>query len=238
MFGLDAAEGESPRVAATLTTQRPGITNAVLREALAQGTREVRRTVAPDALYGGTLEFTTGEGTHSGGHRRPHLHLLWKHVDPSDGDRIRQSLAAPFKRLTGAHSHVVEEIRTPGAAVRYVAAHHLKEAQAPPPWWRGRRVWTSKGWWSQGAEETRRRAAEAFTENRLVWLAERELARELPAEMTGVPADVWDELLADRIERRRREALRWELVRVREVEHADPFTGEIRARAVEVVGRV
>jgi hypothetical protein len=238
MFGLDAAEGDSPKVAATITTQRPGVTNGVLREALAQGTREIRRTVAPDALYGGTLEFTTGEAARSGGVRRPHLHLLWKHVDPDDGDRIRQALTGPFKRLTGAHSHVVEEIRSPGRAVRYVAAHHLKESQAPPPSWRGRRVWTSKGWWSIGADETRRRASEAFRENRLVWLCERELANELREVEGSVPADVWDELLAGRIEKRRREALRWEVVRVREVEHADPFTGEIRARAVEVVGRV
>ena len=231
MFGLDA-EVVTPKVAATFTT-RDLVAVPVLGEAMRQTARRVR-DFAPDAKYGGTLEWTTGQTKYSAGRRRPHLHVLWKGVDVERVDDVHAVARDVWKRLTGAHSHKVEEIRTPGAAIRYVALHHLKEAQAPPPGWSGRRLWTSMGFWEGGAGETRRRAREVVSEFRLVKRCERELVDAWPE--GPIDGGLFDELLSERVATAKVERSRGRMVRVREVPVVDRTTGEVRHRLVEVQG--
>jgi len=238
MFGLDAdAAGSAPKVATTLTT-RDLVPLKVLGEALAQTTRKVRAEVGPDAKYGGTLEWTTGQAKKSGGHRRPHLHLLWKGVEEAEAAAIANAAADVFTRLTGAHSHTAEGIRTPGAAIRYVALHHLKEAQAPPPGWSGRRLWTSLGFWSLGAAETRERARAVVKDERVRFRIERELVRELEETPGAIPLEIWDELVEGRAAAARKSWRGVVAVRVRERDVIDTTTGEVRRVLVEVDGDV
>jgi hypothetical protein len=233
MFGLDA-EVTTPKLATTFTT-RDLVGIPVLREAMAQTTRKVRAEIAPDAKYGGTLEWTSGQTKYSGGRRRPHLHLLWKGLDGGHADDVHAIAVEVWKRLTGAHSHTSEEIRTPGAAIRYVALHHLKEQQAPPPGWSGRRLWTSMGWWEAGAEETRARARAIVAEERLRRKVERQLIELAP---DGLPEWIFEELLATRVEEQRVTRGRVTTVRVREVEEVDRTTGVVTRRLMEVLGDV
>jgi len=233
MFGLDA-EVTTPSIATTFTT-RDLVPIKTLGEAIAQTARGVRAEFGAEVKYGGTLEWTTGRTQYSGGHRRPHLHLLWKGLDDHQADDVK-SIATPiWKRLTGAHSHTSEAIRTPGAAIRYVALHHLKEGQAPPPTFKGRRLWTSIGWWEGGAAETRKRARAIVAEERLIRRCERELADVVP---DGLDSAIFDELLVDRVERARVDRGRVVTVKVREVQEVDRETGVVTRRLREVLGDV
>lgn len=232
MFGLDA-EVVAPRVVSTFTTADL-VPVKTLGEAMAQIARRVRGEVAEGAKYGGILEWTTGEGPLSGGHRRPHVHALWKGVDPAMCRAVETIARDVLLRLAGAHRQTAEEIRSAGAVIGYVAAHHLKPSQGPPLGFSGRRVWTSKGWWEGGAVETRARAKGIVAERRLVSRCERALDAALPE--GEVPGDVWDELLAARVERERQR--KPQLVKVREVQVVDHETGELQRRLVEVVGEV
>jgi hypothetical protein len=161
--------------------------------------------------------------------------LLWKGLDGEHADDVHAIAVEVWKRLTGAHSHTSEEIHTPGAAIRYVALHHLKEAQAPPLGWSGRRLWTSHGWWEAGADETRARAREVVSEERLRWKVERKLIEDAP---DGLPEWLFDEVLASRVDTERVVRGRVTTVRVREVEEVNRATGEITRRLREVVGDV
>jgi hypothetical protein len=233
MFGLDA-EVVAPQIATTFTT-RDLVGVPVLREAMAQTARKVRVEIAREAKYGGTLEWTTGQTKYSGGHRRPHLHLLWKGLDENDADDVRAIATEVWQRLTGAHSHTSEAIRTPGAAIRYVALHHLKEGQAPPLGFTGRRLWTSLGWWEGGALETRTRARAVVVDERLRRRCERELLEQVP---DGLDEGLFDELLAGKLDEARKTRGQVRAVRVREVVEVDHETGVITNRLREVVGDV
>ena len=230
MFGVDATE-LVPSIAMTTTT-RDVVTPADLREGQAQMVRRIRREVAPSARYCAIIEWTQGTTRWSGGIRRPHLHSLWKGLRPVDSDAVREIATEVWLRVAGADSHTCEEIRTPGGAVAYVARHHFKVSQSPPPGWAGKRLRPCKGWWELGAGETRSRAEALVRDRGLLGRIEHELADELPAAL--VDETTWDELVTARFDARRRETV--ELVRVREVEEVDPSTGVVQRRLVEVEG--
>ena len=132
MVGLDA-RNEQPQVCSTFTT-RDHVTPSLLREAMAQIVRLVRSECGP-ARYCSFVEFTTGRGPRAGGVRRPHLHALWKDVDPEAAPVVAGVAAHVLERMAGAWRHDVQEIRTPAGAAMYVASHHLKESQSPPAEW-------------------------------------------------------------------------------------------------------
>lgn len=233
MFGVDAAE-LLPSVAMTTTT-RDVVTPADLREGQAQMVRRIRREVAPGARYCAIIEWTQGTTRWSGGLRRPHFHSLWKGLQPADSDSVRQIATEVWLRIAGADSHTCEEIRTPGGAVAYVARHHFKVSQSPPPGWSGKRLRPCKGWWELGAAETRARAETLVRDRGLIRRIEQELADRL-SPTTLVDETTWDELVKTRLELRRRETVA--LVHVREVEEIDARTGELHRRAVEVGGEL
>lgn len=211
MVGLDA-QVEQPRIVTTFTTRNP-TTMPQLREAQAQIARLVRVELGP-VRYCSFLEFTTGKAARSGGRRRPHLHALWKDCDPDSAPLLAGAAASVLERTTGAWRHDAEAIQTPAGATMYVARHHLKESQAPPPeWGRTRRLRPSRGYWSRPAAELRKEAAAVVRDRRLV--------AKLEASVNG--GDVPDEIL---------EAARSqpaaELVHVR----------ELNGRAMEVLGSI
>lgn len=189
MVGLDA-EVEQPRVVSTFTT-RDHVTPADLREASRAIMRQVRAQFGP-VEYCHFLEFTTGRAERSRGVRRPHLHTLWKGLAPDDGPLVSAIASYVLEKVSGAYRQEVEEIRTAGGAMHYVASHHMKESQAPPEWWGPtRRVRPSKGYWSwPGGQKQLREKAQAK-------VREKRVARALEAAMRAqdVPDDVLDEVL-------------------------------------------
>lgn len=196
MLGIDA-EIRLPRVCSTFTTRDP-VGPARLRELTAQIMRLVRSEL-PEARPVHILEFTTGQGSRSGGRRRPHLHSLWKGVGSEDAPLIAGCAGHVLEKQTGAWSHDVGEIRSPGGVIAYVARHHLKESQAPPAsWGRTRRIRPSRGYYALPARELRR-MAKARVQQIGTW---KRLEEQLPADL---PPDVADEYLAIAVDEKLRE---------------------------------
>lgn len=148
---------------------------AALRSGRRIGARGRRRKgeasveALPLLRYCGFLEWTTGQGTHASGYRRPHMHHLVKGV-PADHELLQEFVledADVAKRLgkhlgdttTPLEVHVstlwheitgdafiveVRRLRTPVGAIRYLALHNRKIAQGPPPGFKGRRLRPSR----------------------------------------------------------------------------------------------
>jgi len=151
MLGLnEAADLERPVRIALLTTTRDWLDDATLREGTAQFVRKVRREVARDFQYAWMREWTTGAARRSGGIRRTHKHWLPKGVTDEDAPTVVQVAADVWGRVAGAERHFIRPVWDAGGLARYMAGlvgHHLKESQAPPPGWRGRRIGTSRGFY-------------------------------------------------------------------------------------------
>lgn len=221
MVGLDAQE-EQPWVVSTFTTRDP-VTPAQLRYATADILKLVRAELGPVRCCS-FLEFTTGKARRSEGIRRPHLHTLWKDVNPADGPVIAGSAGYVLESRAGAWRHDVEEIRSPAGATMYLARHHLKESQAPPKeWGPTRRVRPSRGYWSRPAAELRTEAVALVRTKRiesLMW--GRWLDRVADGEV--IPEEVWEDFVVE-------PALKQappEVLKVREV----------AGRMIEVIGPV
>jgi hypothetical protein len=190
---------------------RDRVTPADLREAMAQIVRLVRVELGP-VRYCSFVEFTTGKGPRSGGRRRPHVHGLWKGLNPNAAPIVAGIAGHVLERIAGAWRHDVDEIRTPAGATMYVARHHLKESQAPPVEWGPlRRVRPSRGYWSAPAAELRERAGRVVHHARLsakwwgIWNRENAAGR-------YVPEDVIEDFLSANLAEPRPE-----VVKVREV---------------------
>lgn len=182
MVGIDAAQ-DQPSVVSTITT-RDRVTPATLREGQRQVVRRVRDALGHAARYCSFVEWTTGKYD---GRRRPHMHALWKDVHPDEAEVIEDAARDVFGRLAGAYVHEAAALRTPAAAAAYVASHHLKESQAPPPSWRGvRRVRPSRGYWSIPAKELRAMATAQVRERRL------EARAVALVQERGLPAEAWE----------------------------------------------
>jgi len=202
MLGIDAAAGNPPTLAITTTTRDHWIDNATIREGTAQFARKIRRDVAPNFQYAWMREWTTGRGTRAGGHRRTHKHWCGKGVTVEDAEAITSVAADVWGRLTGATEHRAQPVWDAGGLGRYVAGlvgHHLKESQAPPPGWKGRRFGTSKAYYTVPASELRARAETAVRDQRLVHRLEYELASEFEARDI-IDATIFDEVLTVRYE--------------------------------------
>ena len=132
------AQVDCPTHGMTLTTQDPDISPATFRNGVAAVFKRLRRRYGRSVEYFGMVEFTSGQGTHSGGRRRIHQHILLKglpaHADVLDvGRDVRET----WQASTGATRVEVAELRTPGGALGYLALHHKKPKQAPPADWHG-----------------------------------------------------------------------------------------------------
>jgi hypothetical protein len=144
------AKLDPPTVIMTLTTVDPDFGSEQFRVAEASLWRALRRDY-PDLRYYAILEWTTGESPTSGGDRRMHIHVLLKGLplapaDERQGMLVSAETAAELKERVselwemytgGAFIVYCEPVRAPAAAIGYVAGHHFKPEQAPPPQFSG-----------------------------------------------------------------------------------------------------
>jgi hypothetical protein len=145
---LDARH-DPPTHAITLTTRDPETDPALYRQASYAVWKRLRRHYGC-VEYFGFIEFTTGAGKRSGGHRRIHGHYLVKFRDLLAPDVlvVERLVRETWEAVTGAYIVEVAQLVTPGAAMMYLSLHHQKPQQAPPAGWRGMRSRPSKGYFS------------------------------------------------------------------------------------------
>ncbi len=217
------AQIRQPTVGLTTTTARPDHPLEELREAerflwrsLRKGMRigrgGARRRAGefeafPDLQYVGFVEWTTGKGTHSGGHRRPHIHHLVKGIpaghelleeilvedergEPVKTTRLEQRVSELWRAYTG-DAYVVDarELRTPAGAISYLALHHHKKRQAPPAGFTGRRLRPSKGYYEQPIAQLRELARRLAAHDRVLIACKRAIGIELYGDE---PPEEWE----------------------------------------------
>lgn len=198
MFGLDAAQ-DSPVLALTTTT-RVWIPDWKLRRVTEEFVEKVRGRISPEFQYAWEREWTTGLGERSGGLRRTHYHWLLKGVGREDGSALLDVAREVYGRHAGSWVHHVQPVWDAAGFGRYIAGlvgHHLKAAQSAPKGWKGRRVGTSRRYYSQAASELRARAEGMVREERLIGRLERQLADEFagPDVLEGPWLDQWNDAL-------------------------------------------
>lgn len=202
------AELNMPTVGLTTTTRDPNFGLKRLRQAEASLWRWLRKSprgpLLHDLEYLGFLEWTTGDGTRSGGHRRPHEHHLAKNIAPDhelmeeidrvdlngrpvrdrDGNveratRLEQIVSRKWHEFTGdAWVVEVRPLRTPVGAIAYLTLHHHKREQAPPPGFTGRRLRPSKGYYELPIDDLRTLARRLASQERVRMAARRTVAVE------------------------------------------------------------
>jgi hypothetical protein len=174
MLKLDAGElGSPPSVGLTTTTHRPDFSMAELREATRKLMQHLRRHAERRGWdrveYAAQLEFTTGLGTHSGGHRRPHLHHLIKGIPAECSEELEPELRRAWKVYEGSADQVsCKPLRTVAGAIHYMGLHNSKRCQAPPAGFEGRRFRASRGYFEKPAKELRALARKLVARDRTV----------------------------------------------------------------------
>ena len=132
VVALDSEWGGFPRVGMTLTTVDPHHDLVRFRRDVEQTLRLLRRELGTGLGYLGFMEWTTGDGRRSGGHRRVHQHLLLKRCDPSAAEALEASVRQLWERRTGASRVELRELRSSAGATAYLVHHHQKRGQQPP----------------------------------------------------------------------------------------------------------
>jgi len=167
------ARAEAATHALTLTTRDPTTPGEVYRDASAYVWKRLRRHFGR-VDYFGSVEWTTGAGTRSGGLRRMHGHYLVKGLAGEDvrliGGLTREAWEATTTNA-GYGAWVVDasELMVAGAAIHYLNLHYRKAVQAPPETWRGMVERSSKGYWSQPVDELRRLATLELRAEAIAW---------------------------------------------------------------------
>jgi hypothetical protein len=174
-----------PRVGFTLTTKAATTPPATFRKDVEQVFRALRREPwAKGVRYLGQIEFTTGEGTRSGGARRIHQHGLLKDVEADRAADVAELSRRVWLPRTGAHRVEAHELHRPAGAIAYLINHHAKTAQTPPRGWSGKRLRPSKGYYERPIGEMREEARAFLSDKRARAATERLLCE----------ANSWDEL--------------------------------------------
>jgi hypothetical protein len=174
MLKLDAGElGSPPTVGLTTTTHRPDFSLAELRDATRKLMQHLRRHAErqawPRVEYAAQLEYTTGLGTRSGGHRRPHLHNLIKGIPADYAEDLEPEMRRAWHRYTGDADQVsFKPLRTVAGAIHYMGLHNSKRCQAPPAGFEGRRFRASRGYFEKPAKELRALARKLVARDRTV----------------------------------------------------------------------
>jgi hypothetical protein len=186
LLALDALAGDAPQVWAVLTTRSTDPDPAAFyrsRDALVKALR--RRW--PELQWAALVEFTTGYGPRSGGHRRPHWNLLLKGVGADDLAAVREVIAKVWCPRVDAlpQGQYVGAIEDAGGVMAYIALHFQKEAQAPPPGWRGHRFLHSRGYLATSTPQARDAARRSLRFKRELWRALRRGEDALDAEISA-----------------------------------------------------
>jgi hypothetical protein len=197
VVGLDAREASAPRHGVTLTTRDPRFDPGRFREAAAQWFRWLRREVGP-VEYLGLVEFTTGRGQRAAGARRMHQHTLLKGLpEEADLDELWRQGKRRWEQLTGAWRIELRELRTAGGAVAYIVGHHEKVSQAPPGYWKGKRIRPSKGYFVRPVGELRAEV-KASMRRKAEHRALEAMLAEADVDLGQYDPDVWESLLEQR----------------------------------------
>lgn len=213
-MGLNEGLHARPVSHAILSTTRDWLPDDELREGWRMVARRVRRDVNATTRYAWFREWTTGK---SDGIRRTHYHSTWALNDDDQAQAVKQISLDVWAARAGAYSekaHGWKRVWDAGGLTRYIAGlvgHHLKEGQAPPPGWSGRRFGTSRGFYAIDSRELDRQAKAAARDSRLRHVLEVEAAESAP---DGLPEWILDEVVTKRLEAAR-EAPAPRVVRIR-----------------------
>lgn len=193
VVALDAERDGYPCVGMTLTTVDPQQDMAAFRRAVQDVIRLLRRRLGDDVGYLAMIEWTTGRGARSGGHRRVHAHVLLKRCSARAAEAVEGDVAVLWHRLTGATRVELRELRSAAGATAYLIHHHRKRDQSPPPGWSGKRFRPSRNYFGVPVVQLRAEAAMATRSKRL-----RRAARQLVEweALDGAPPEVLDLELA------------------------------------------
>ena len=165
-----AARVDCPTHGMTLTTRNPDISPARFRSGVAAVFKRLRRKYGRGIEYFGMVEFTSGNGTHAGGRRRIHQHVLLKglpeNVDVLD---VERDVRGTWQTSTGATRVEVAKLRAPGGALGYLALHHKKPQQAPPTGWSGMVERHSLGYFHRPIAEIREEARQQLRTEATAW---------------------------------------------------------------------
>lgn len=186
LLALDALAGDAPQVWAVLTTRTATLDTArfyLSREKLIKALR--RRW--PRCEYAALVEFTTGYGPRSGGHRRPHWNLLLKGIPAADVDQAQEVIVRVWcsREDAAPAGQYVAPVGDSTALLAYVALHFQKESQRPPEGWRGHRFLKSRGYLSTATPEAREQARRSLRFKRELWRAIRRGESALDAELSA-----------------------------------------------------
>lgn len=173
MLRIDAESNSAPGYVLTLTSREPVTDAAAYRRACEFFWRQFRKRYGP-VEFCGFVEWTTGKAARSGGLRRMHSHWLVKAPDGLDVAAVEAWVSSTWARLwDGSWRVQFAALESVGGVVGYLALHHEKIEQAPPPGWTGRRLRPSRGYFAEPGRVMRARAR--------LWLAEhRESRAEFP----------------------------------------------------------
>ena len=204
VLAQDALTNSAPGVWTVLTTKSHVAEMSAYRVARRAALLEVRRW-RPDARRATMIEFTTGLGTRSDGHRRPHWNDVWKGIEPSETDELHERIAwAWCKRVEAVpEAQYVGTISETGGLMRYLALHFQKESQQPPEGWSGQRFNVGRGYLATPMAEAREQARAALRLRRELWRAENQLG------LTGTAALEYAQAAVEEAS-----ALVWQLVRL------------------------
>ena len=164
----------------------------------------------PGYQYCAFVEFTSGCSATSRGWRRMHAHVLIKGIPVEDLGEAQEVAGRVWRGRTGAGQVTCEPIRTHAGLANYLARHDLKPDQAPPPWWHGKRVRPSQGYFHRPVTEIRAMAKAALAADRRRYAAERRLGPGASADEVSALAATMD------VEASRHD---WRPLRVRESAH-------------------
>jgi hypothetical protein len=162
------AQIAAPTALLLLTTRSPADCGETFTKGLEQVARALRRRWS-DTEYLAFIEFTTGTATTSGGARRMHAHVLLKGVPAADLPAAETVATRVWKRRMGSTKVTCEPIRSVPALVNYLANSHRKPNQLPPPWWRGKCVRPSRGYFHRPISDLRCAARRHLSAERRSW---------------------------------------------------------------------
>ena len=180
------AELRCPTVGITTTTRDPDFGSKRLRQAEASLWRTMRVDY-PQLEYLGFVEFTTGKHARDR-RRRAHIHHLVKGMPPEEAPRVEAEVRRLWKKYTGDSWRCdCQPLRTPVGAMKYLAGHHYKLEQAPPPGFRGKRLRPSirspkagrPGYFELPIAQLRELASRQLNDDRLRWAVEQTIEAEL-----------------------------------------------------------
>jgi hypothetical protein len=180
------ATTELPDLVLTLTTVDPAhsFDSTPIKRGTERIIERLRHLYGDQVAYMAPVEFTTGKGTRSGGHRRLHLHPLVKVRCAYDLAVVDREVRRIWHRYTGASVVEVAPLQSSGGIIGYLGGlHHTKRSQRPPAEWTGRTVRASRNYWADGRETTYAIARQEQLHRRLLWIARDRLGPDAPAEL-------------------------------------------------------